>query len=110
MAHHAPEKYAPLLELLKQRWDEFVGKLPDPTLHKPVARPHFSGDNQLRQAAREHAQADNSDPFAYGRAMRYMRQGYWLPSEVVDEARGRTRARVNNGAHIVTPFNTGEKP
>ena len=102
-------KHPPLLELLNQRWGEVINGIPDPTLHDPSPRPDFSGVvkvKSLREIAQLHAQADNSDPFAYGRAMRYMRQGYALPSEVRSDAIARVHARAVAG--ITIPISKGE--
>jgi hypothetical protein len=109
MTIRAVSKTTPLLELINQRWQEFIKDIPDPTLHAPAARPVFAlgTDWQLREAARLYAQSDHSDPFAYGRAMRYMRQGYWLPSEVRTDARARIQARVAAGINI--PFSEGAR-
>jgi hypothetical protein len=96
-------KSTPLLELLEQRWREFIKDIPDPTLHEPAKRPHFAADADeklLRPAARQYAQADNSDPNAFGRAMRRMRSGEWLPSEVRTDAIARIHARVVQGITI----------
>jgi hypothetical protein len=95
----AVSKTTPLLELLAGRWHDFIEKIPDPTRDKPVARPVVDDKllRQFREAARSWAEANLSDPFAYGRAMRYMRQGLWLPSEVMSQARGLVGARKAQG-------------
>lgn len=95
----ATTKTTPLLELLAQRWQEFVSALPDPAEHTPVKRPTFSpaGLAAAREAARLHAEAHNSDPFAYGRALRRIRSGEWLTSDVRADALSRTAARKGEG-------------
>lgn len=100
----APTKSTPLLALLDQRWNEFIKDIPQPTEHRPSPRPHFSVDGRrlIDMAARAHAQANHTDPFAFGRARRYMQQGYWLPSEVSKDAVGVTQSRRNQG--ISFPF------
>lgn len=97
-------KSTPLLELLNFRWEQEVKYIPDPTWNEPFKRPHFTPAEQdrLRQAARLHAQANNSDPFAYGRIVRAMRHGYATISEVRDEALKQIGARTANG--IVIPI------
>ena len=99
-------KHPPLLELLQQRWKEIIDKIPDPTLFNPSPRPDYSKKvDILHQAAQLHAQSDNSDPYAYGRAMRRMRSGEWLPSEVRSDAIARVHARKVAGISI--PINEG---
>lgn len=95
----AKEKVSPLLELLDQRWNEVIRDIPDPTADEPAHRPVFAPDfqRQLRTIAQSHGEANNSDPFAAGRAMHYMRQGYYLPSEVRDDARKATSQRRAQG-------------
>lgn len=53
--------------------------------HQP---PKFDEQYERRavQAARTHAVANNSDPFAYGRAMLHLRQGYEYPSDMQKDA------------------------
>lgn len=95
---------SPLLELLESRWREFVSGLPDPTPHEPAKRPNFNaqGLSDQRAAATLYAEANNSDPFAYGRCLRYLRQGYWLASEVRNDALSRINARRLQG--VVFPI------
>lgn len=95
---------SPLLELIEQRWREFVSGLPDPTADKPFKRPAGGGDwkSGLMQRARAHAESDHSDPFSGRRALHYMKQGYWLPSEVHEDARRSTQARRAAGATFPT--------
>lgn len=102
------ETTSPLLQLLDARWKVFIQFIPDPTHHEPVARPKFTDAelDRVKIAARDHAAADNSDPFAYGRAMRRMRSGEWVPSEVREDAHKQTGARVANG--VIIPFHQGE--
>jgi hypothetical protein len=99
---------SPLLEVLEYRWKNFIQGIPDPTWDKPISRPRFKPHEEavLRAAARDHASADSADPFAYGRAMRRMRSGEWLPSEVRDDALKLTRARGSSG--VVIPINAKE--
>jgi hypothetical protein len=80
------DKSAPLLELLNQRWDEFLSKAPDPTPERPFKRPVYDR-NVVVRAARLHADAHRSDPFAGARITHYLKQGYVSPSEVEHDAR-----------------------
>lgn len=88
---------SPLLELLEQRWRDVIQHIHDPSSEHPAARPWVPARSALEDniliAARWRASSDNSDPFAYGRAVRYMRQGYELPSDVYADALRVTRAR-----------------
>jgi len=104
MAVRAISKTTPLLELLEYRWKSEVQHIADPTLFKPSPRPKFTPaeEMRLRETAALHAQSDNSDPFAYGRAMRRMRSGEWLQSEARSDAIGRVHARVATGINIVS--------
>jgi hypothetical protein len=92
-----------LLELLQQRWIEFVQGLPDPTWDRKVKRPDIDKD-RAREAARLHAQAHHADPFAYGRALRYIEQGFWLISEVRTDALRVVQQRKAEG--VVFPIVT----
>jgi len=76
----------PLLELLQTRWETEVKHI---VKHKlPIyAR------SDVHDAAKLHAQANDSDPFAYARAAHYLRRGLALPSEVASDARARLAAR-----------------
>lgn len=97
------QESAPLLELLNQRWDEIISGLPDPSPDKPFKRPVFRGYEKeaIVAIAREHAQAHNSDPFAFARMRHYIRQGYALPSDVQHDARALLGSRRAHG--IVIP-------
>lgn len=93
-------KSTPLLDLLAQRWvDLKLDHVPDPTHHDPAPRPVFTpeGERKVREAAELHAQANASDPFAYGRALRQMKAGHMLPSEVRSDAMSRIAARKAEG-------------
>ena len=102
MAVRSVSKTTPLLELLEQRWKSEVQHIPDPTLFNPSPRPRFTPAEEMRlkETATLHAQSDHSDPFAYGRAMRRMRSGEWLQSEVRSDAIARVHARVVAGISI----------
>lgn len=92
---------SPLLDLLDQRWNELLKDVPDPTGEKPFKRPVFDpgrGAALIDGAARHHAEAWASDPFAWGRTRHYMRQGYETPSEVEKDAHGILIARKRGGA------------
>lgn len=97
------QESAPLLELLNQRWDEIISGLPDQTPDKPFKRPAFNEREKEANttAAREHAQAHNSDPFAFTRMRHYIRQGYALASDVQHDARALLGSRRAQG--IVIP-------
>lgn len=90
---------SPLLDLLDQRWNDFIKGIPDPTQNEPAHRPAFGGEFKLglRRIAHAHGEANNSDPFAASRAYHYMRQGYMLPSEVRDDAHAATSKRRSEG-------------
>lgn len=92
-------KSTPLLALLDQRWNETIKHIPDPSDVRPTPRPVYdaNGKRLADMAARSHAQANHADPFAYGRARHYMRQGYWLQSDVAHDAAGITASRRNQG-------------
>lgn len=94
----AKESY-PLLDLLDQRWNEYIKDMPDPTQQAPAKRPVYAPEfkTELRKVAHEHGEAHNSDPFAAGRALRYMQQGYWSPSEVRKDAADATKTRRSQG-------------
>lgn len=98
MSPKAKESY-PLLDLLDQRWQEFIKDIPDPSQHAPVRRPIYAPafQSELRKVAHEHGEAHNSDPFAAGRALHYMRQGFWSPAEVRKDAHQSTQARRAQG-------------
>ena len=70
---------SPLLKLLNQRksWE-------GPPHHRPVLTAQYR--NSMMQAARQHARAFNSDPFALQRALLYISQGYDLPSDMNNDA------------------------
>ena len=96
-----------LLELLEARWRNEIEKLPHPTADRPFKRPVF--DEQYRKVtlprvARLHAQAHHTDPYAYGRCIHDMRQGFATPSEVEQDARNMLGARRAAGitfpAHV----------
>lgn len=93
---HGP---TPLMELLNQRWDEFLKDAPDPSFEKPFRRPVFApeGLRAIDRAARHHAEANASDPFAWGRVRHYMRQGFLSPADVDKEAHGALVARKRDG-------------
>lgn len=85
-----------LVELLDARWRSEIQGLPDPTPDRPFKRPIFDEQSRkttLPRVARLHAQAHHTDPFAYGRCIHAMRQGYSLPSEVEQDARNILGAR-----------------
>lgn len=97
--------YSPLLELLEERWDDFISGIPDPTYHEPVKRPQYE-KRLIREAAILHAQAENSDPFAYGRAVRKMHSGEWRPDEVRKDAIKVIHSRVAHG--VIIPYASEE--
>lgn len=89
---------APLLELLDQRWRDTIQHMPDPTPERPAKRPDYQLPLEtLKGYARDHAEANNSDPFAARTALHYMHRGYWLASDVREDARSRTSARRAQG-------------
>ncbi|MGD9881233.1 MAG: hypothetical protein AB7F22_07700 [Reyranella sp.] len=91
------DRTSPLLELLDQRWNDIIKDIPDPTRDRPARRPFYPTQAPLYEAARLHGEADANDPFAAARALHYMRQGYWLPSDVKADALRRTSTRRAEG-------------
>lgn len=104
MAH---SKTTPLLELLDQRWRDFVKDMPDPTIHVPAKRPDYgaSAYDLIRSAARLHAEANNSDPFAYGRMVKHIQQGFVSIGEARSDAMSRIAIRKGEG--VTFPAFTG---
>lgn len=92
----ARTKSTPLLDLLGSRWAAEIEGLPDPAWDRPYRRPRIER-RVLVEAARLHAEANHSDPFAYGRAMRYMQQGFLEPAEVRTDALAKVAARKGEG-------------
>lgn len=80
-----------LLELLQRNWDGGLKDLPD-TYRVPPTKP-----DEIERAARLHAQADHSDPFAYGRIKLHLRRGLAVASEVAASANARMSARASQG-------------
>lgn len=77
-----------LLELLNRNkaWDLPSYKLPQ----------HKAGDlAKIEEAARAHALADNSDPFAFYRIRLYMWCGFELASDISKEAKSRLSRRAH---------------
>lgn len=85
-----------LVDLLDSRWCSEIQGLPDVTPERPFKRPVFTEDyckTTLPRVARLHAQAHHTDPYAYGRCIHDMRQGFVTPSEVEQDARNILGAR-----------------
>lgn len=83
------KKIPPLIDLLNQRWDDFLSKVPDPTPDRPFKRPVYGDKAPVTRAIRLYADAHRSDPFAGARIAHYLKQGYVLLSEVEHDARQR---------------------
>ena len=78
-----------LLELLHARYRDLG--LAKGTWKRPVFGP--TEWPRIERAARLHAQANISDPFAYARAKHYIVQGYETHFEVTSDATTQIRAR-----------------
>jgi len=75
-----------LLELLQRNWDAGIAGLPDDYKAPPI-------DERLtEEAARLHAKAHLSDPFAYGRIKTHIRRGLIRAEEARSDATGRINA------------------
>jgi hypothetical protein len=83
-----------LLTLLAQRFKDLG--LGD---GKPYRKPQRLDKSAVERAAKLHAQANRSDPYAYGRVMLHMRQGYELASDIIKEANGRLAAEHGSNCH-----------
>ena len=85
-----PTSKSGLLDVLAQRWAEFLEKAPD-TYKAPVFSP--GADAMTRSALRLHAEANRSDPFAYARAAKDVKHGYVTIQELETDARNRIGAQ-----------------
>jgi hypothetical protein len=74
-------KSTPLLELLNERWKEFIKDAPD-TFKRPV----YSDKDVIARALVSIGRRQNSDPFALGRAALHIRQGFINPFEAIKDA------------------------
>jgi len=91
--------FSGLLELFQSRWDATVKDLPD-TYRPPI----FKADahDHIEKAARLHAAAHHSDPFAYGRVKLHIRRGLVDFSTTRNDALSRlsTLAGTSTGIHF----------
>lgn len=92
----------PLVDLLDQRWKDMIQKLPDVTAERPFKRPVYFDAAIPMASVRAHAEANNSDPYAGRRARLYVRQGYWLASDTLQDAHALTAARRGQGVTFPT--------
>lgn len=94
------KSFSELLELLQRRWDSTVRDLPDiyrPPVFKADAGPH------IERAARLHASAHHSDPFAYGRAKLHIKRGLADFTTVHNDALARLSALAGTSTGIHFP-------
>lgn len=86
-----------LLALLDRRWNEEVKDLPDTYRAPPMTEKRRS---EIEVAAIAHAQADHSNPFAWGRVRLHMKRGIEEPAKVRAAAFAALSARVRVGVYI----------
>jgi hypothetical protein len=67
---------------------------------KQYRKPSALDEYTLRKAATLWARADSANPFAFRQAMLHMRQGYELPSEVIETATNRLAARGQKAEYL----------
>lgn len=82
---------------------EKSGEIPSERLKKPDVTA-----GQAAKAGEAMAAWDNSDPFAYGRTVLYVKQGYLRSDEVVKEMSQRTLARRVAKSREVDSAKTGQ--
>ena len=70
------------------------------SLHELPPGPFLTLRDTMRRAALRHAQAHNSDPFAYARALKDIRRGFADASAVLAEANSALRSRDRFGVMI----------
>lgn len=96
-------KEAPgLLTLLNSRWDAFIKQLPDAY----TVPPQGTRDN-IEDAARLHARANHTDPFAYGRIKMEIKRGLADWRSVRTEALSRMASLSDGHVGIVFPAAEG---
>lgn len=93
-----PQGPSELLALLDRRWKAEIQNLPD--TYRPAPRNPLLDE----RAARLHASAHHSDPFAYGRMKLHLRRGLADASEVAQDALSRMAANPVVG--VVFPVAT----
>jgi len=93
--------FSGLLELLQSRWDATVKELPD--TYRPPILTNTTIDH-IEKAARLHAAAHHSDPFAYGRVKLHIRRGLADFSTTRNDALSRLAALADGhvGIHFPT--------
>lgn len=57
-------------------------------------------DFAVQKAATLHQRANPADPFAFGRIVLHMRQGYDLPSDVIASATARLERRGQDSGYL----------
>ncbi len=84
----AVENRAPdaLLEMLRSRWDSEIKYMPD-RYRQPIQAP-----DKIERGARLHAEANKSDPYAYGRMKLHLTRGLDSVSAIVQSSMQRINA------------------